>query len=86
MRMTQVTPFPLIPHVYVRFRLAIPAPGAALGADRTAACAEIDQAPMADPRAFTRFTYARQPSRRAGTAEPARGHMGVDRDRRREPS
>jgi hypothetical protein len=84
--MTQVTPFLIVPHVDVRFRLAIPVPGAALGADRTVAGAEIDHDPVADPRAFTRFTYARQSSRRAGIAEPARGHMGIDRDGRRDPS
>ncbi|GGV87309.1 hypothetical protein GCM10010228_69330 [Streptomyces massasporeus] len=86
MRITQVTPFPLVPHVDVRFRLATPAPWAALGADRTVAGAEIDHDPVADPRAFTQFTYVRQSSRRAGIAEPARGHMGVDRDGRRDPS
>lgn len=78
--------FPLVPHVDVRFRLPIPAPGAALGADRTIAGAEIDHDPVAGRGAFTRFTHARQSSRRARIAEPGRGHMGVDRDGPRDPS
>jgi hypothetical protein len=84
--MTLVTPFPLVPHVDVKFRLAMPAPGAALEADRTVAGADIDHDPVEYPRAFTRFTYTRQSARRAGIAVSARGHMGVDRDVRRDRS
>ncbi|MGW0940775.1 hypothetical protein [Streptomyces sp. NPDC002666] len=36
--------------------------------------------------AYAQVTYARQSSRRAGIAEPARAHTGVDRDGRRDPS